>query len=70
MKGKGKTKSEKVRTALLFTFSLLLFTSAARAEELQPVPYLDWDAETRQMGCRGSDPRDTVGVIRFAGFMV
>ena len=31
-KGKGKTKSEKVRTSLLFTFSLLLFTFAARAE--------------------------------------
>ena len=29
MKEKGKTKSEKVWTSLLFTFSLLLFTSAA-----------------------------------------
>lgn len=34
MKGKGKTKSEKVWTSLLFTFSLLLFTSIANAAEL------------------------------------
>ena len=31
MKGKGKTKSEKVWMSLLLTFSLLLFTSAADA---------------------------------------
>ena len=34
MKEKGKTKSEKVRSSLLFTFSLLLFTSAANAAEI------------------------------------
>ena len=33
-KEKGKTKSEKVRTSLLLTFSLLLFTSAANAANL------------------------------------
>ena len=31
MKEKGKTKSEKVWTSLLFTFSLLLFASVADA---------------------------------------
>ena len=34
IKEKGKTKSEKVRSSLLFTFSLLLFTSAANAAEI------------------------------------
>ena len=37
MKEKGKTKSEKVRTSLLFAFSLLLFTSAVRAAAGDPV---------------------------------
>ena len=37
MKEKGKTKSEKVRMSLLFTFSLLLFTSAANAAGQGPV---------------------------------
>ena len=32
MKGNEKMKSEKTRASLLFTFSLLLFTSAASAE--------------------------------------
>ena len=40
---KGKMKSEKVWTSLLLPFSLLLFTSAARAE---PVAYRDYDATT------------------------
>ena len=34
MKEKGKMKSEKVRTSLLFTFSLLLFTFLANAVDL------------------------------------
>lgn len=38
MKEKGKTKSEKVWASLLFTFSLVLFTSIANAAEL-PADY-------------------------------
>ena len=36
-KEKGKTKSEKVWTSLLFTLSLILFTSAAQAADVKPV---------------------------------
>ena len=36
-KEKGKMKSEKVRMSLLLAFSLLLFTSAARAAAGDPV---------------------------------
>ena len=36
---------KKLMLGLMMAFA----ATAARAEELQPVPYLDWDAETRQM---------------------
>ena len=39
MKEKGKTKSEKVWNSFLFTFSLLLFTSAAQAAVPQALTY-------------------------------
>ena len=44
-KGKGKMKSEKVRMSLLFTFSLLLFTSAALAALAAGDPFADGIAE-------------------------
>ena len=49
MKENGKTKSEKVRTSLLFTLSLLLFTSAATAFAAEGIPYRAWNEATRQM---------------------
>ena len=44
-KEKGKTKSEKVWMSLLFTLSLLLFTSAARAKDVKLVA---WNVRVEQ----------------------
>ena len=48
MKEKGKMKSEKVRTSLLFTFSLLLFTFAATARADVPTVVFTFDDGFRE----------------------
>ena len=62
---KGKTKSEKVRTSLLFAFSLLLFTPATNAAEL-PAGYTAVDYIVAPNGAyidTGYEPNQNTHVV-------